>query len=224
MSQQRRPHWITLVEACALVLFTALVARLAVRLSRVLVQPADWVTVAAALPLGFVLADFFSGLVHWFFDTFLEEDSALGRIFVAPFREHHRDPMALTRHGFLELNGNSCLVMLPLLGRTEWRGPQYSPFAAAILLFLALGILATNQIHAWAHAPTTPRVIRWLQRRRLVLAPWIHEFHHRPGADGSYCVTLGWLNPPLDKLRFFRACGRLLEALGLPRGASGDSR
>ena len=208
-----------LVEACAITAFAALAARLAARLARVAEQPADWIAVAAALPLVMVLADFFSGLVHWFFDTFLKEDSALGRMFVAPFREHHRDPMALTRHGFLELNGNSCLVMLPLLGWAEWRGPGGSIFAAATLLFLALGILATNQIHAWAHAPDTPPLIRWLQRRRLVLAPLVHELHHRAGHDGSYCVTMGWLNPLLDKVRFFRACERLVAALGLPRAA-----
>ena len=65
-----------------------------------------------ALLTVYAAADWLSGLAHWFCDTFFDEDTpVIGAALIQPFRgEHHRDPLAMTRHGFLELNGNNCLA------------------------------------------------------------------------------------------------------------------
>ena len=70
-----------------------------------------------ALLLGYALADLASGVLHWFCDSFFDERTpALGPLLIAPFREHHRDPLGIVRHGPLELHANSCLAALPVLG------------------------------------------------------------------------------------------------------------
>lgn len=204
------------VAACA-ALAVPIVARLAA-------QPLDRAGVLAfalAVVAGYLAADLVSGLVHWFCDRFFEEDTPLiGRVLIHPFREHHRDPLAMTRHEFLELTGNSCLGLTPVLGLT-WLGPA-SAWRDALVLSFGAGVVATNLLHKWSHARPAPALVGWLQRRRLVLTPDAHRRHHRDGHAGAYCVTTGWLNPVADRLRVFDRLGAGLAALGVPPTTARD--
>jgi len=173
--------------------------------------------------LGFAVADFMSGFIHWFFDTFLHETTpVLGPQFVAPFREHHRDQMAMTRHGFLELNGNNCLGFLPLNLSVWWFGPMVPETLGGVVGYLFLvsfsfALTATNQLHSWAHSPEPPRIARWLQRCGLAVSPAHHARHHEPPHHISYCVTNGWINHVADRSGFFAYAERVVAALGVPR-------
>ena len=188
---------------------------------------ADGITDAAlvvlALGVGYAASDWVSGLAHWFFDTFFEEDTpVIGPLLIRPFREHHRDPMAMTHHGFLELNGNNCLgLILPLAAVTLF-GPvapasARSRFLLFFLVVFFLGIAVTNRLHGWAHASDTSSIVRWLQARGWILSPERHRRHHQPPYAQAYCVTHGWMNPVLDRAKFFHVAERVLVTLGLPR-------
>ena len=215
MTSRRR---LELLEGSAVAGCALLAAPIAVRLGS---APLDLPALALGGLAGYLAADFASGLVHWFCDRFFEEDTRLiGPILIRPFREHHRDPLAMTRHGFLELTGNSCLGLAPVLTLAwGWSGGAWLD---ALVLAFAGGAVLTNVLHKWAHAATAPAVVRWLQRRRLVLAPAAHRLHHRDGYAGGYCVTSGWMNPVTDRLRLFAGLDRVVTALGVPRTTARD--
>ena len=175
--------------------------------------------------VGYVLADFASGVMHWLGDRFFNEATPVfGPAIIRPFREHHRDPLALTRHGLLELSGNSALACIPFL--TAWIGvAKVSPnctivhFVSLVLLWGALATLVTNHAHKWAHLERVPAAVRWLQRHHLLLSPAHHARHHAERHDRAYCVTTGWLNPILDGLKFFGCLEWMaLSAAALGRG------
>lgn len=190
-----RPRWATWIEAGAVAAFAVLAAALALRL---LGEPLSWSVGAWALA-GYALADVASGLTHWFCDSFFREDTpVIGRLLIQPFREHHRDPQGMTRHGFLELTGNSALGLLPVLGAALlWRPP---PAAQTLFLSFAVALFATNLFHRWAHEARVPRWIAWLQGCRLILHPADHAVHHRPPHRGAYGVTHGWANFLLNRV------------------------
>jgi ubiquitin-conjugating enzyme E2 variant len=215
-----RPRWTPVVEGAAVALFALLAASLLGSVLRSAAGSAwGWTALLLAAPLGYLLADFLSGCAHWLCDTFFEEQTpVLGALLIAPFREHHHDPLSITRHGFLELNGNSALALLPLLGWLWWGGEALGAgfggaLARATLVFAALALVATNQLHRWAHQPQPPRAVRWLQQRGVILRPEQHARHHQPPHAGAYCITAGWLNPPLDRLQFFPRCERVLRGV-----------
>jgi sterol desaturase/sphingolipid hydroxylase (fatty acid hydroxylase superfamily) len=203
------------IEVVALVVSTGLLLAVGTRFAGRLDGAAGIALAVLAAVSGYVAADLVSGLVHWFCDRFFEDDSALiGPLLIAPFREHHRDPRGMTRHGFLELTGNSALGLVPVLGAASWA--PLPPFADAALIAFALAALATNLLHGWAHAERVPAAIAWLQTRRLILGPEAHAQHHAPGHRGAYCVTSGWMNGLADSLGVFERLERTLRALGVP--------
>jgi hypothetical protein len=183
------------LEAGAVAAFAAAIAALLLRLKD---ASFHWSLPAAALG-GYALADVASGLAHWFCDTFFREDTPLiGRLLIHPFREHHRDPAGMTRHGFLELTGNSALGLLPVMGGAWAARP--GPSADAFFLGFGLALFGTNLFHKWAHMEKPPAAARLLQACGLILRPGAHAAHHHPPYKGAYGVTQGWANPLLDRV------------------------
>lgn len=212
----RRPRWIAAFDLGAVVAAGAIGAMLAGDLGTDARDAPAWV-VPVAIVLGIALADLVSGVAHWFCDTFFAEDTpVLGAILIAPFREHHRAPEAITTHGFAELNGNTCASLLPLLAATvaaDVDGTAALLVRATVLTF-ATALVFTNQLHSWAHQTAPPPAVRWLQARGLVLTPTAHDRHHRGGFTRAYCITTGWLNAPLDRFEVFPRLTRALRSLG----------
>jgi ubiquitin-conjugating enzyme E2 variant len=166
--------------------------------------------VALCAVTGYLFADFLSGLVHWAGDTIGDQTTPIfGPNFVTPFRYHHVDPKDITRHDFIETNGNNCIVVAPILALLLLVTPKMTGwffYACTVMVFTSWFVFCTNQFHKWAHEDNPAGWVRALQRAGLILSPEHHAIHHASPQDKSYCITVGWMNPLLDKISFFRTC------------------
>lgn len=177
-------------------------------------QDAVWLAAVSFL-LGYVLADLGSGVVHWFCDTFCSETTPLiGRILIQPFREHHEFPQRIAECRFIEQDTGNFFILIPLLSGLLLQGVdgRGALFGCWVVLGLCLGSFVTNSVHKWAHAQNVPRMVRVLQRLGLIINPMRHALHHH-SHDRSYCITTGWLNPPLDALAFFPRLERMIRRI-----------
>lgn len=173
-------------------------------------------TLAPAALLGYLAADFVSGVVHFLADSFGSIHTPIvGPTFLKRFREHHVAPEVITTLDFFEVNGANSLVSLPFAAALLYLPIRDGGFALDVgcfgLAFLG-GIFLTNQFHRWAHVRERPTWLRWLHRTGLVLTPEHHAGHHTAPFKTRYCITSGMLNPLLDRLGFFR---RLERPLGV---------
>src|SRR4051794_22289729 len=179
-------------EVASIVVYTVAMVWLAAHIGPY-VATYPWLALSAFM-VGFVAADFVSGFVHWAADTWgTTEWPIIGKALIRPFREHHVDQKEITRHDFVETNGNNCFISIaPAVGAAllpdEWF------FGAAMGFALCLAILGTNQFHKWSHMDDAPAAVRLLQRANLILPPDHHAVHHSAPYARYYCITVGWLN------------------------------
>ncbi|ENN75912.1 hypothetical protein YQE_07554, partial [Dendroctonus ponderosae] len=177
-------------------------------------------SIVAAAFFGILTADFCSGFVHWAADTWGSvELPIIGKNFLRPFREHHIDPTSITRHDFIETNGDNFMVTIPFLGRMVWdfltlpEDDVQKKFAWNCYVFLlAIFVAMTNQIHKWSHTYfSLPLWVVFLQDWHIILPRRHHRIHHVAPHETYFCITTGWLNWPMEKLRFWSALEYLIE-------------
>lgn len=83
--------------------------------------------------------------------------------FIRPFREHHIDPTAITRHDFIETNGDNCFMTLVPLANMAYKFVSFSPgkllaITYVDLAFLLMRIEEINECEmtsncCWKHSP-----------------------------------------------------------------------
>lgn len=170
---------------------------------------------------GLLGADFTSGFVHWLFDTWgSTRTPVVGQLAIRTFREHHVDASAMTRHGFVETNGhNIAMSLVPSV--TGYFAIAHRTLPSALIAMscfsMAVCVAMTSQIHKWAHMPRAPRVVRWFQDAGLIIGARHHHRHHVMPHDSHYCITVGWMNAPLELVRFFRGLEQVITMVtGVP--------
>ncbi len=177
---------------------------------------------ASALLLGYYLADFASGLVHWATDTWFSERQ-FGRL-IAIAREHHTHPSNILGYRFLENatlgSAPSALVIGPLailLALLPWSTALYATMIT--LCVISLTLLFGTSLHNIGHRKIRSPVLRVGQELRPFITPAYHHVHHGGDQTTRYCTVNGWANPLLDRVGFWRQLERLIRAVtgALPR-------
>lgn len=175
---------------------------------------------AVAAGLAYLAADVLSGLVHALCDNLGSVDTpVVGQKFIRSFREHHTDPLDMTRGDFVRVNADNFLVCLPvLIPVLLWVDVDEHLFVGTFVLALTGLVIVTNQIHKWAHiariGEPVPALVAWLQARGAILSPSHHQIHHTPPHESHYCITSGITNPFLTRIGFWPALMRGCRFVG----------
>jgi ubiquitin-conjugating enzyme E2 variant len=172
-------------------------------------QGAWWFVLGQAVGV-YLLVDFISGIIHWSEDRYGSETTPfIGNAIRKNILHHHR-PRHITRITLWEATSPTFFISLSLLGVGTLLG-----FFGWQLLFLMLLGMNVNTVHRWAHSTPKelPWVIRTMQRLRLIQTPKHHAIHHGLPRVTHYCAFTNWLNPVLEKIRFWRGVEWCIAAL-----------
>jgi hypothetical protein len=180
-------------------------------------------SLAVSIPAAWFLADFITGIVHWLCDTYGSTSTpVLGPKFIRDFRWHHKFPKDLTVSPFIYTIGHvallSALTLPVAIGLLlNFSASFFIAFISLTYAFVTLWTVLTNQFHKWAHADNNPDWVSYLQKKNIILKPDHHQLHHTIPFNSNYCITHGWNNPFLEKIKFFRRAEFVLEKLGMPK-------
>ena len=216
VEQHKQNVTLTRIKAVVVSLSLILLCSLFIKLSlHGFTYGLSWL-VLPALFLGYLLADFITGTIHWFCDSFFDEETpVIGNFIIYPFREHHSHPLIITKDKFIEQDTTSFFIFMPFLYFATFTEISYlnspnSIYGHFILIGVCIGTFCTNLFHKWAHQRNQNFIIKKLQKLGLILNPNSHKKHHVDHSR-SYCVTSGLMNPILDYIKFYPNLERFIR-------------
>ena len=146
-------------------------------------------------------ADFVAGFIHWLEDAYVREDTPLiGKYIARPNIVHHHYPRFMTRHNWWQTSFDLVLVSAILVGVASCFGL----LTWEVCLFAILSANA-NEFHKWEHRTRKEngRLISFLQDIRILQTAKHHARHHTDPKNSHYCTITNFLNPMLDRARFW---------------------
>lgn len=174
-----------------------------------------WPWYVVGVGAGMYTADLASGVLHWTFDTWFDENVRLAHRMILIVREHHVYPQLIFKYPVSQevglMSWFGLLGSAPVVLLVTRRAMRPSVGVAAILGVLTFDVLVTLslELHKFGHTFTPGPTLRTLQKLGLVLSAKQHMRHHAGEHDSHYCIVNGWADATLGRLGFFR----MLEAL-----------
>lgn len=165
-----------------------------------------------------LLADFLTGVVHFWMDVYGKEDMPfVGKMVIEINVLHHSDPRHMIKQNYWFLTRASWLLAVIIyviswvfMGAHSWKLAIFLVYAAQANLF-----------HKWAHQHSweRSRFATVLQKLYIIQSPHHHHLHHNEDAEGfydrQYCILTNFLNPILDKIWFWEFVVWFFGKLGI---------
>ncbi|MBP7831680.1 MAG: hypothetical protein KA028_01535 [Candidatus Pacebacteria bacterium] len=148
-----------------------------------------------------LVADFITGVVHWFQDTYGNPNwPILGKYLVAPNLIHHKTPRHMLQGSYIYRVGSSIVaacIIAPALWLLGWHS-----WEMVVCLLMAS---QANEVHAMAHRTKKEngKIVAFLQKLGIFQRRKSHGWHHEAPYDTNFCVMTEFLNPVLNTIRFW---------------------
>jgi len=168
---------------------------------------------------GLFVLDWFSGLVHWTYDTWFDEEIPGFQRSVSIAREHHVHPYHIVGYGLRDQMSYSSwpafVFVAPIGVMLAACAPATSGTYLGVMLctLICFGMLFGSHCHLLGHEPAKSPVIRFFQRTHFLISPSYHRLHHDANHDTRYGVVNGWSNIVCDRIGFWRGLERVIQAL-----------
>jgi hypothetical protein len=160
-----------------------------------------------ATKLGFQLGDFYSGLYHYFMDTY---DFSLLYKLHENFRKHHDNPLSMEKFPWMESITEITPIGIPMLFLIEFDNQLFQ----YIHILSNMVMCSASISHRFAHRRThendkdkngkkifskVPEIIRYLQDNNIILNPKHHKKHHKLEIT-NYCISNGSTSKLMNKI------------------------
>jgi len=157
--------------------------------------------------IGYLLADFICGILHWFEDTYIEYciDIPILRDIARDNEMHHYFPRSIISYGYLEHMSYSLpiailsLIILYLIDKSIF--VNYPYFIVSFFIFSA----ASNIFHRFSHMRDCENngLVRSLQKCGILCSHEYHSIHHKTSRE-KYCPISVYNNYILDAILFWK--------------------
>jgi plasmanylethanolamine desaturase len=175
-----------------------------------------WPYIIVGVLVGYLIADFASGLVHWGMDTWFSEN-VFGRA-IAIAREHHTHPQHVLAYGFMEHATLGSAPSAVFIGFAAFITAScvispLSYFFMIVWLITSTCLFFGTSFHNLGHRRAKSAFVRFVQKMHLIISPKHHWVHHSDGQVIRYCVINGWANYLCDRLHVWRGLEWFVQML-----------
>ncbi len=157
----------------------------------------------------YLLADFLTGLFHWFKDTYFSPHTpVIGLSLIWPSRLHHIKPRYIMEFSDWDIIRSSAWWTL------MWFGPIFYFFGLSIFNLSLFAFISINDvIHKYSHATEsdTPAAITFLQNIGIIQVYDEHHIHHIEPYAQNYCVMTPYINIWVEKINLWRLLENMIE-------------
>ncbi len=161
----------------------------------------------------YILADFFTGLFHWWEDTYGNPKwLIIGKHLIMPNLNHHIKPRAIVESTYwhrVKLSVLVAIVLIAILALCQVLNWQ-------ICFFLLLASQG-NEFHAITHRTERENgaFITLLQKLKILQSKKEHGLHHTKPYDKNFCVMTSFTNGILAKFNFWFHLEEFFSLLGI---------